>query len=188
MAITKIQSESLNLADNYDFTGTVTGVGISEIDTWFYTANEAIPSAYANNLLSNNWSRLNQNNFFEKTGTGMTESSGTFTFPSTGKYLIIFQATIATRNNVDIRRTGATIEATTNNSTYSTFSRTLDSAPLIDSAETYSSASASGILDVTDTANVKVRFRYFVEATDGQIFGSSTYKETGVDFIKLADT
>ena len=27
MAITKIQSESLNLADNYDFTGTVTGAG-----------------------------------------------------------------------------------------------------------------------------------------------------------------
>jgi hypothetical protein len=27
MAITKIQSESLNLSDNYDFTGTVTGAG-----------------------------------------------------------------------------------------------------------------------------------------------------------------
>ena len=27
MAITKIQSESLNLADTYDFTGTVTGAG-----------------------------------------------------------------------------------------------------------------------------------------------------------------
>jgi hypothetical protein len=31
MAITKIQSESLNLSDNYDFTGTVTGAG--EINT-----------------------------------------------------------------------------------------------------------------------------------------------------------
>ena len=29
MAITKIQSESLNLADTYDFTGTVTGAGES---------------------------------------------------------------------------------------------------------------------------------------------------------------
>ena len=29
MAITKIQSESLNLSDNYDFTGTVTGAGAS---------------------------------------------------------------------------------------------------------------------------------------------------------------
>ena len=27
MAITKIQSESLNLSDTYDFTGTVTGAG-----------------------------------------------------------------------------------------------------------------------------------------------------------------
>ena len=31
MAITKIQSESLNLADNYDFTGTVTGAGESNV-------------------------------------------------------------------------------------------------------------------------------------------------------------
>ena len=29
MAITKIQSESLNLADTYDFTGTVTGAGVT---------------------------------------------------------------------------------------------------------------------------------------------------------------
>ena len=31
MAITKIQSESLNLSDNYDFTGTVTGAGESNV-------------------------------------------------------------------------------------------------------------------------------------------------------------
>ena len=35
MAITKIQSESLNLADDYTFTGTITGAGASqEIGTW----------------------------------------------------------------------------------------------------------------------------------------------------------
>ena len=35
MAITKIQSESLNLADDFAFTGTITGAGASqEIGTW----------------------------------------------------------------------------------------------------------------------------------------------------------
>ena len=39
MAITKIQSESLNLADNYDFTGSVTGAGgITLADQWHITA------------------------------------------------------------------------------------------------------------------------------------------------------
>ena len=31
MALSKIQSESLNLADNYDFTGTVTGAGVGKV-------------------------------------------------------------------------------------------------------------------------------------------------------------
>ena len=35
MAITKIQSESLNLADNYDFTGTVTGAGGTNTPAFF---------------------------------------------------------------------------------------------------------------------------------------------------------
>ena len=43
MAITKIQSESLNLADTYDFTGTVTGAGESNAPSF---------SAY----ISSNWS------------------------------------------------------------------------------------------------------------------------------------
>jgi hypothetical protein len=36
MAITKIQSESLNLSDNYDFTGTVTGAG--GVNTPYFSA------------------------------------------------------------------------------------------------------------------------------------------------------
>jgi hypothetical protein len=35
MAITKIQSESLNLSDNYDFTGTVTGAGGTNTPNFF---------------------------------------------------------------------------------------------------------------------------------------------------------
>ena len=40
MAITKIQSESLNLADTYDFTGTVTGAGGSNTPA-FYAKNQS---------------------------------------------------------------------------------------------------------------------------------------------------
>ena len=39
MAITKIQSESLNLADTYDFTGTVTGAGGVNTPAFFVYKN-----------------------------------------------------------------------------------------------------------------------------------------------------
>ena len=46
MAITKIQSESLNLADTYDFTGTVTGAGEANTPAWF--ANKTDNTSVAN--------------------------------------------------------------------------------------------------------------------------------------------
>jgi len=39
MAITKIQSESLNLSDTYDFTGTVTGAGESNVPLFHITGS-----------------------------------------------------------------------------------------------------------------------------------------------------
>jgi hypothetical protein len=46
MAITKIQSESLNLSDNYDFTGTVTGAGGA--NTPFFQAKVSSQTVSAN--------------------------------------------------------------------------------------------------------------------------------------------
>ena len=40
MAITKIQSESLNLADTYAFTGTVTGAGLNNTPVFNKTSNQ----------------------------------------------------------------------------------------------------------------------------------------------------
>ena len=43
MAITKIQSESLNLSDNYDFTGTVTGAGEANTPNFYaYGVDQAV--------------------------------------------------------------------------------------------------------------------------------------------------
>jgi len=47
MAITKIQSESLNLADTYDFTGTVTGAGGANTPAFhaYLSSNQSVSSA-----------------------------------------------------------------------------------------------------------------------------------------------
>ena len=57
--------------------------GITEVDSWRITANFTSPSSYGN-FITANWSRKANSLNFGKKGTGMTESSGVFTFPSTG--------------------------------------------------------------------------------------------------------
>jgi len=81
MAITKIQSESLNLADNYDFTGTVTGAGGTNTPAFYVT-----PSADQTSIADNTFTQINfgQENF----DTDNAFASNTFTVPSGegGKY------------------------------------------------------------------------------------------------------
>jgi len=54
MAITKIQSESLNLSDTYDFTGTVTGAG--GVNT---PAFEAKPGSITDIGYTGVWTKIN---------------------------------------------------------------------------------------------------------------------------------
>src|SRR5210317_166746 len=58
------------------------GGGLSEADSWRLTANTT-----SQGDLTSNWERADDT-VFGKLGTGMTQSSGVFTFPSTGLYFI----------------------------------------------------------------------------------------------------
>ena len=183
MAIDKIQSESINLADNFAFTGTVSGAGgITEADQWRLDADVSTTSANVQTLVTN-WER-NDNTGFGYIGTGMSNSSGTFTFPSTGIYLI--EVVYGYRSESGgIQYQNVNIQTTTNNSAYS------------EQTETYTASQASSvsrnvgtsthIFDVTDTSNCKVRLYYFVEGT-ATLKGSSTKNATNVKFIRLGDT
>ena len=62
--------------------------GITELDEW--RINTSLVSNGTNTLTAN-WERNDSN--FELIGTGLSESSGVFSFPSTGKYYISFKTT-----------------------------------------------------------------------------------------------
>ena len=69
--------------------GTATGFGTSEYDVWRVTTNF---SGSADPIASN-WERddTSANDYAsDKIGTGMTESSGIWTFPATGYYEVVF--------------------------------------------------------------------------------------------------
>ena len=184
MAITKIQSESLNLADTYAFTGTVTGAGgITEADQWRLNADFSV-SADVSTVINSNWEKVDTANY-GTIGTGMTQSSGIFTFPSTGIYYISFEGNVSL--NGSIRYWKVHIQTTTNNSTYSDAADSHGHISQVGS-ETYDNASCDFIFDVTDTSTHKVRFCFASDNGSTQFSGNTNINSNSVTFIRLGDT
>jgi|TARA_A100001391_G_C4949184_1_gene246697 hypothetical protein len=117
-------------------------------------------------------------------GSAITQSSGIFTFPSTGVYNIMFGVTAY--DDADSRYVGAQIEGTANNSDYDALSLKYDSFNHI-SPYSWCQVSAHALFDCTDTTTHKVRF--YVNAVQSTLFyGSSTQNGTSVIFEKLGNT
>ena len=158
--------------------GTATGFGgITMADQWRLT------SPFTGNAepISSNLER--NDTPFSHIGTGMTESSGVFTFPSTGIYLIRFYHMFQFKDGNALSR-DAKIMHTTNNSSYSAIG--LLNRNGLD--EGYDNRGIEAMLDVTDTSNIKVRFDVTGASTNDRTTGDSTLNETCMTFIRLGDT
>lgn len=112
-------------------------------------------------------------------GTAMTQSSGIFTFPSTGIYLVKFNVNLAINNGGVTFR----IILTVDNSTYNTIA-TAGVGLGIDQDQ---SGEISTLIDVTDTSNVKVKFN-FNNFTNTTARGDTTRNKTFFTFLRLGDT
>ena len=140
--------------------------GISMADQWRLNANKT-----GTGVISANLERVDTDGYGQL-GTGMTESSGNFTFPSTGIYLI--GLTIATDNNVNV-----SIETTQNNSSY-------NAAAVAKADSSTQTGTTQFIFDVTDTSTHKVNFNVF--SISGTLQGSTDLNNTSFTFIRLGDT
>ena len=163
---------------------TVTGItqGITEIDQWRLSADLSISTLNTLTNITANWER-NDTSGFGRVGTGMTESSGTFTFPSTGIYLItttfiFYSATGGSEYN------RMSINTTTNNSSYTEQD---ECSVATSTTPKRNSTSSSFIFDVTDTSNCKVRFYYYVQGNI-TLSGSDTKNRTFATFTRIGDT
>ena len=184
MAFSKIIAESMDLTDTFAFTGTVTGAGgITEIDYWVLTSAFNLSSANTSTALTSNWGRYTGMGSNYK-GTGMSESSGIFTFPSTGYYRIEFSPLFA-YNNTNSNYVLGNIMTTTDNGTYN---NPTEHAGQISNAEMAVSLPASMIFDVTNTSTHKVKFQVHTRSASVYVNGSSTKIRTYASFIKLGDT
>ena len=118
-------------------------------------------------------------------GTGMSESSGVFTFPSTGIYKITANGQFL-RNNAEILYAGLYIFSTSDNFSSedylaSSFCHTNNTA------NSYSNVVTHAVYDVTDLTNNKVKFKY--QSNPGFYMTADTNANaTYFLFQKLGDT
>tara|TARA_B100001250_G_scaffold354649_1_gene328631 strand:+ start:226 stop:855 length:630 start_codon:yes stop_codon:yes gene_type:complete len=156
------------------------GANITEVDQWRLntTANTS------DSVLTANWER-NDTAGFEKIGTGMSESSGIFSFPSTGKWKIFFHSAFAKASS-DVRYVGGQIQFTINNSSYQSFAQAYANL-FNDGTSCWGDYATECIVDVTDVSQCKVKFRVSA-ATTIDFIGTSTENYTYAIFTRIGDT
>ena len=131
---------------------------------------------------TSDWER-DDTNGFGQLGTGMTESSGVFTFPSTGIYQLLFIATY----NMDPSggdTVFAHIHTTTDGSNYT---KRTESGVGVHAGRPQTSTTAC-LFDVTNTSTHKVKFATGSVHANSELLGSSSENKTYVMFTKVGDT
>ena len=119
-------------------------------------------------------------------GAQMTESSGVFTFPSTGIYYV--ELLVGYYINGDSGYNHSLIAAATNGSTFNTMTECTTFITGNSSANTWASTTGSIIMDVRSLSEDLVRFDINVDSSGTTIIGNSTRDITAARFIRLADT
>ena len=155
--------------------------GITMADQWRWTASftgNAIP-------VTSNWERNDTS--FDKIGSGMSESSGIFTFPSTGIYEITSRAYLSLNSNS--RYNELAIQLSTNGgSSYSVIADTYTHISNNASDTTYANAFVNTIIDVTNTTNFKVSIKVTNADVNTSWEGNTNVSSNSTTFIRLGDT
>jgi len=154
--------------------------GLAMMDQWRLSASHGED----NNFILSNWER-NDNNFAQ-IGTGMTHSSGLFTFPATGIYRVDFHSSCKRNDNPTQAYIHAILQLSTDSgSNFSAIARS--TGHLGGAYSSYQNGSCNACIDVTNASTFRVRCR--IEATTHMNYSSDTNEQiTGLTFMKLGDT
>ena len=185
--------------------GTITGVSVGGlpdgiVDTDMI-ANSAVTSAKSSGLgglaMAHTWNCSSGFNYTSltditswsedtsgKVGTGMSESSGIFTFPSTGIYRIRFSQSTYNIGAAENRYIGAFIRRSTDSGSNYSILREQYGHINNDNACT-TTVVTSNFLDVTDASTFRVKFT--VSAENNSTLNGGSYG-TYVEFLKFGET
>ena len=157
----------------------IKGGGITHADGFRLSSNQ---NAATDAVVSSGWERIDDASF-GGIGTGLTESSGVFSFPSTGIYQIFFNAEVQQDSSDAI----AYIEmyVTTDNSSYDQVTHARMENP-----GERESLFGTFIVDVTNTSNVKfyMKTSSFKSGSSTTLQGNTDQTVTGIFSVRLGDT
>ena len=169
------------LANSAVTTAKSSGVGIIEIDSWNFSANFTQPNSHGQYITSN-WQRKPSSLHFAKKGTGMTESSGVFTFPRTGLYLIRVHLSVNTLSGQNLDYCGPYIQISTNSG--SSYNRVSESYLNMDHGTRYMSTTGQAFVSVSNVSTFRCRIE--TEAS-GNFNIRASNGTSNMDFIRLGD-
>ena len=163
----------------------IKGGGITNAQSWRITSSFTVGTSETD--ISSNWEE-NDSTGYARIGDIMTQSSGIFSFPTTGIWLIMAVANF--RASVGVRTISFNLKGTTNNSTYTHIASAENNNSDFggSSNTTVHSGSIMHIFDVTDTSNVKFRFTSQGVADPQTCDGDTDRTYTGFTAIRLGDT
>jgi len=165
--------------------GTATGFGgITDADYWYFSNNQSI-SATTATVITGHWSRQTAyGGAGGELGSGLTESSGVFSFPTTGIYYV--RGWFRILRDGDSRYNNLGLQVTLDNGTYNDLSLGTGFIKQVSGGNTTAIVSVDAMIDVTNTSNVKMRFRF---NTDEAItINGAAYSMSGMIAFRLGDT
>jgi hypothetical protein len=154
--------------------------GITMADQWRLTADT---NSGTNADVTSNWER-NDSSGYSSIGTGLTENSGIFSFPSTGIYLILFTGSFTVAGEDTFVQ--FLLNTTLDNSNYTSVSEVSSGNDAVGAA--IQNGSAQFIFDVTNTSNDKFKFTTANFSTGTLLRGDTSVNETHFTVIRLGDT
>ena len=150
--------------------------GITMMDQWRITSDN---NKTNDQIIDTNWQRYN--NLFAQIGTGVSQSSGVFTFPQTGIYLLMCQHQM----NGNASYAGIALQASSNSGgSYISITQGYQNMSTVGG---YHHVTIHAILDVTNASTFRVRL-VAVNSASTQYSGSSSYFRNGITFIRIGDT
>ena len=164
---------------------TYIGGGITEADIFRLTT----PFQGSANPVASNWERADTGGF-GKPGTGLSQSSGVFTFPSTGYWYLTARsvAYLADGDGSDASYQIYLYTTVDNGSNWVNSSFSGQAMTAISGETIYANVVCHHLFDVTNTTNDQVRIR--INAQDGDTYtgGDSDVNRLSLTALRLADT
>ena len=156
--------------------------GITEADGFRLVADMSSSGAVITNI-----ERIDDATF-SKMGTGMSQSSGAYTFPSTGLYQVTVIATIqiASSTSTDLF---ASVEGQVSSNSGGAYDTVLEAIGGYEGSNTkFDTISSSTLVNVTNASNFRIRFVTDSFSGGTNLNGNTDINHTAFFFVRLGDS